>query len=342
MEKLLSVIIPTYNMEALLPQCLDSLLVPQMVEALDVIIVNDGSKDQSLEIANSYAEKFPNVFCVIDKKNGNYGSCINAALPTIRGKYVKILDADDSYEKNNLCDFLALLNILDVDLVLTDYATYNSEGSKLSECGYSLPKRQIFHFGVIPQHTYLCMHSVTYRSAIFKRIEYHQSEGVSYTDMEWVCYPMSEVRKVFYYDVLIYKYLIGREGQTADDEVRLKRLSHVAAGVWAMGKSFRKVPQDNPAYQYIKDMYYGRTRWVYFCSLIYRNVTFDLDSFDKKLKEEDIDLYNYIGGFRLPMDKIHISIPLFWLWRIVRKKSLLWLFPQYALYKFYRSFERLV
>jgi hypothetical protein len=71
-------------------------------------------------------------------------------------------------------------------------------------------------------------------------------------------------------------------------------------------------------------------------------VTFDLDSFDKKLKEEDIDLYNYIGGFRLPMDKIHISIPLFWLWRIVRKKSLLWLFPQYALYKFYRSFERLV
>ena len=127
MEKLLSVIIPTYNMEALLPQCLDSLLVPQMVEALDVIIVNDGSKDQSLEIANSYAEKFPNVFCVIDKKNGNYGSCINAALPTIRGKYVKILDADDSYEKNNLCDFLALLNILDVDLVLTDYATYNSE-----------------------------------------------------------------------------------------------------------------------------------------------------------------------------------------------------------------------
>ncbi len=90
--KLLSLIIPTYNMEALLPRCLDSLLVPETLERLEVMVVNDGSKDGSLAVANRYKERFPQTLTVIDKPNGNYGSTINVALPVAQGKYVKVVD----------------------------------------------------------------------------------------------------------------------------------------------------------------------------------------------------------------------------------------------------------
>ena len=104
--KLLSLIIPTYNMDALLPRCLDSLLVPATLKRLEVMVVNDGSRDGSLAVANSYRERFPQTVTVIDKPNGNYGSTINAALPIAQGKYVKILDADDWFDTTALVTFL--------------------------------------------------------------------------------------------------------------------------------------------------------------------------------------------------------------------------------------------
>ena len=91
--KRLSVIIPTYNMAALLPQCLDSLVRSAAASSLDVVVVNDGSRDASLSIAQRYADHHPDIVRIIDKPNGNYGSTINAALPTLKGEYVKILDA---------------------------------------------------------------------------------------------------------------------------------------------------------------------------------------------------------------------------------------------------------
>ena len=93
-------------MAALLPQCLDSLTATQEVaEQLDVVVVNDGSRDGSLAVAQSYAERFPQSVRVIDKPNGNYGSTINAALPTLQGEYVKVLDADDKFDAESLAQY---------------------------------------------------------------------------------------------------------------------------------------------------------------------------------------------------------------------------------------------
>ena len=77
MEKLISIIIPTYNMEAYILKALESLVIPRNLDALDVLVINDGSKDRSSELAHSFADKYPQSFRVIDKENGNYGSCIN-------------------------------------------------------------------------------------------------------------------------------------------------------------------------------------------------------------------------------------------------------------------------
>ena len=98
MDKILTVIIPTYNMEELLPRCLDSFLIKdkKLMQQVEVLVVNDGSKDNSSSIAHRYEKLYPHTFRVIDKENGNYGSCVNRGLQEATGKYVKVLDADDS------------------------------------------------------------------------------------------------------------------------------------------------------------------------------------------------------------------------------------------------------
>ena len=89
MDKVLTVVIPTYNMERYLRYCLDSLCVSRGGEALEVLVVNDGSKDTSSAIAHEYEQKHPGIFRVIDKENGNYGSCVNRGLAEAKGKYIK-------------------------------------------------------------------------------------------------------------------------------------------------------------------------------------------------------------------------------------------------------------
>ena len=123
---ILSVIVPSYNMEAYLPKCLGSLIVaPELMERLEVLVVNDGSKDRASEIAHEFASKWPQTFKVIDKENGHYGSCINAALPVFTGKYVRLLDADDAADTSGFATYLRRLEMLDADLVLTDYVMSN-------------------------------------------------------------------------------------------------------------------------------------------------------------------------------------------------------------------------
>ena len=98
MDKILSIIIPSYNMEAYLAKGLDSVLSIDNPSPLDVIVVNDGSKDGTLEIARSYATRFPGIVNVIDKENGHYGSCINAGLKIAQGKFRKADEATKAKE----------------------------------------------------------------------------------------------------------------------------------------------------------------------------------------------------------------------------------------------------
>ena len=119
MQKLLTIVIPTYNMQDYLHRCLDSLVLEdeQLMSQLEVLVINDGSKDNSSTIAHDYENKYPATFRVIDKENGNYGSCINKGLEIATGKYVKVLDADDSFDTSNFEDYLRFLNSVEVDIL---------------------------------------------------------------------------------------------------------------------------------------------------------------------------------------------------------------------------------
>lgn len=332
MNKVLSIIIPTYNMEALLDKCLTSLVLEdkRYREMMDVIVVIDGATDRSSEIAHRYADKYPEMFSVIDKENGNYGSCINAALPHVKGKYVRILDADDSYATTELAEYLDKLDEMDVDLFFTDYNTINVEGVITRASHLPFPRNVVFGFEEINPEHFIVMHDVAYRSSIFKEIDYHQTEGVSYTDLEWVFHPMSCVKTVYYHPHVIYKYLMGREGQTVDGLTMLKRLSHMEKGLWTQLAVYKEIPSANIAYPYLSRVIRYRTNLLYTWGLD-KNAVFDLDAFDKKLKKDYPESYDLASSFTMPVGICNLQMPIVKMWRKVRSRKLLRFHPLYMM-----------
>lgn len=233
-------------MEAYLAQCVESILRTPSLAAVEVIIVNDGSKDRTLRIAKLYAERYADTVRVVDKPNGNYGSTINAALPLAQGEYVKILDADDRFDGSCVADMLAFLRKMQgVDMVVTPFVEvtgrrehrveYNIYSRKVYEYGKVYDADKIFSDGVI---RYFMMHGVCYRTEMLRKMSYRQSEGVSYTDQEWVFYPLFRVKTIAFADIPLYRYNLSREGQTMDIAVQMRSLSQLVAVTEAMARYF--------------------------------------------------------------------------------------------------------
>lgn len=230
--KRLSIIIPTYNMESLLPRCLESLVAARHAETLDVLVVNDGSKDNSSYIAHQYEDKFPNLIKVIDKPNGNYGSTINAGLSEAKGKYVKVLDSDDWFDTEALDKLLEQLQNIASDVAVTHFTQigpnkanevvrYNTMGYEPYTYGKVYDLDDVLADGYI---RFFLMHSLTYRTDLLKEIEYKQTEGVSYTDTEWATIPIFHAKTICFFDLNVYQYNLDREGQTMDPNVLLKSI----------------------------------------------------------------------------------------------------------------------
>jgi len=141
MNKILTIIIPSYNMEKYLDNCCKSLLLSEnILKKIEIIIVNDGSKDNTSVIAHEYQNKYPDSFFVIDKQNGNYGSCINIGLKNAHGKYIKILDADDTFKTENFENYIKLLEENDVDLIISDFIGIGPDGNEIFTIKYPFVK----------------------------------------------------------------------------------------------------------------------------------------------------------------------------------------------------------
>lgn len=236
-EKILSIIVPSYNMEKFLPKCLDGLVVtPDLMECLEVFVVNDGSKDRTSEIAHKFAIRYPNTFRVIDKENGHYGSCINAALKVATGTYVKVLDADDWFDRECFEKYLRFL--VDTvekkwncapDMILNDFVWVDEMDVPFKTMTRKLPHNQLLDIeDTRVDLGGLYMHAVAYKTEKLRAMGYEQTEGICYTDNEWCHYPLAMVEKVAYCDVNLYRYLFGRAGQSMDLMVRNRNL-------WMMG-----------------------------------------------------------------------------------------------------------
>ena len=286
-QKVLSIIVPTYNMEKYLAYCMDSFLIHKNLNKLEVLIVNDGSTDKSLEIAKRYVSRAEDVFKIIDKKNGNYGSCINAALPVATAKYVKVVDADDSVNTGNLDDFVSFLAEHDVDLALSDFTLVNEERIETKTISYNFGK------------SFLPM------------------EQICSTDQQWIFSPMATVKTVGIFNQPVYQYLIGRAGQTVDPAVKIKKMADRIKCVLDMAIQYEKLhTQVSPAVKaYLDARIRPNVQDIY---LTYFTHTSKIDKtlireFDRKFKANAPFLYQYIHSLNL-----HIR-----LWRRIARYPLL-------------------
>lgn len=308
--KQLSIIIPTYNMEKYLHKCLDSLLIPELDE-IEIIVVNDGSKDNSSKIGHDYENRFPNSIRIIDKENGNYGSCINVALKIATGRYLRILDSDDSYDSESLRKFITALHTTNADVLITDYHA-------VDENGRILMKSSAQDYNIIPSHVYrfedlvnegnllhFQMHSLAYHRRIFDRFKYNQTEGISFTDTEWNNFPICYADTFEFLNVgYLYRYLIGREGQTVDPKRFNKQVSDYMTLFRARVKfqnSFIKSCSDNNKIQYIHNRTVKTFQEIYKKILCSENISSKrlLIDFDKWLSHNGPKIYNDLNSIRI-------------------------------------------
>ena len=319
MDKALTIIIPTYNMEQYLRKCLDSLIIEdnELFNSLEVLVVNDGSKDSSSAIAHEFRDRYPNVFRVIDKENGNYGSCVNRGLKEAAGKYVKVLDADDTFDTRNFSDYLHFLANKDVDCVLSDMVQVDVLGEYKETCRYNLPEDRIFTLVELGDAAYdLWMHCVCYKTENLRTMNYHQTEGISYTDQEWICLPMSVSKSLAYFPKVIYRYLVGRDGQTINESVWERNFWMEIRGAEAMMK-YRDMGHGSwePDQSFIDLRIRTRVKAIYFAYLV-KFQTFSNENLvrdmDKCLLSYDRNMYD---GFSTYSYTKKIPVPIVKLWR---------------------------
>lgn len=229
-HKLLSIIIPVYNVEAYLRKCLESLILSEeWMHQMEVIIVNDGSPDNSSAIAHEYAEKYPDTFKVIDKENGGHGSAWNVGLKESTGKYVKFLDSDDWFE--NLELLVESLQHSDCDIIFNNKVHFYSETNTkevLSNFTSLKPNEEYdadsfnwmnFGYNMDVTNFQYC----TYKREILYPFEPLFLEHQCYDDSILFIAPIIGCHRFVYYDFPVYNYLLGRPGQTADPKVLIRR-----------------------------------------------------------------------------------------------------------------------
>lgn len=220
MEKLLTIIVPTYNMEKYLRRCLDSLIIgDEGMRLLEVLVINDGSKDSSSAIAHEYQAKYPDTFRVIDKENGGHGSCCNVGLREAKGKYVRFLDSDDWFDQENFPKFIELLQALDIDLVQTNKVFEYVNDNRAVACNiYEEVANRVYSADEFPyskfERFFSTIHDSTYRTEMLRSINIVFSEKIQFDDTVLYIKPFEGIRTIYCSNMVIYHYMLGREGQS--------------------------------------------------------------------------------------------------------------------------------
>lgn len=218
MEKILTVVMPSYNAAAYLPETVPTLLASALVDKIEILIVNDGSTDNTLEIANRFAVDYPQVIRVIDKENGGHGSTINAAIEVAMGKYFKVVDADDWVDTKNFDVLVQYLSEVNDDIVVSPYMkVYMDTNEYVIQHEFSeINDKESYDFDTFLskiQHT-VGMHTITIKTNILRDNTIRLGEKMFYVDMEYIIYPMPYINTISLLDIPVYQYRLGTPTQS--------------------------------------------------------------------------------------------------------------------------------
>ena len=230
--KLLTFAIPCYNSESYMRHCIESILPGG--EDVEILIVDDGStKDNTAAIADEYQEKYPTIVRAIHQENGGHGEAVNAGIRNATGLYFKVVDSDDWVDADAYKKILDKLRDLagsdtTLDMLLANYV-YEKEGAKhkkvMRQTGF--PVDQIFTWSDVRHFHkghYILMHSVIYRTKLLRECGLELPKHTFYVDNIYVYKPLPHVRTMYYMDVDFYRYFIGRDDQSVNEQVMIGRI----------------------------------------------------------------------------------------------------------------------
>lgn len=212
--------------------CIETLLTGG--EDVEILIVNDGSKDLTAEIADRYAEKYPTIVKAIHQENGGHGEAVNAGIRNATGLYFKVVDSDDwvdieAYRKilQTLREIIGGQNVLDMLISNFVYEKQGAKNKKVMHYRGILPQNEMFgwekakHF---MKGKYILMHSVIYRTQLLRECGLELPKHTFYVDNIFVYVPLPYVKNMYYLDVDFYRYFIGRDDQSVNEAVMIRRI----------------------------------------------------------------------------------------------------------------------
>lgn len=231
--KILSIAIPCYNSQDYMSKCIESALIGG--EDVEIIIVDDGSSDNTAAIADEYQKKFPTIIKAVHKENGGHGDAVNTGIANATGKFFKVVDSDDWLDEKAYKKVLSVLKKVVVedhrlDLLLANYV-YDKVGrkhKKVMKYTGALPENRIISWESAKIHfnkfQYVLMHSVIYRTELLRECGLQLPKHTFYVDNIFIFKPMIHVERLMYINVDLYHYYIGREGQSVNEATMVKRI----------------------------------------------------------------------------------------------------------------------
>ena len=230
--KLLSVAIPCYNSENYMRHAVETLVVGG--QDMEIIIVDDGSTDHTYEIGLELQEIYPDIVRVVHQENGGHGSAVNTGLKEATGLYFKVVDSDDWVKEEALLEVLATLRNLvelgsNLDMFICNYVyeKVGEERKKVIHYRNCMPQDCIFSWedvGHFRTGQFILMHSVIYRTKLLKDCGLELPKHTFYVDNIYVYQPLPFVKTMYYRDLNLYRYFIGREDQSVNENNMMKRI----------------------------------------------------------------------------------------------------------------------
>ena len=230
--KLLSVAIPCYNSAEYMSHAIETLLTGG--EDMEIIIVDDGSKDDTLKIAKEYEQKYPRIIRAVHQENGGHGEAVNTGLKNATGLYFKVVDSDDWVNEEALQKILELLhemveNSTQLDMLISNYVYEKVCLNKQKVIDYkgAMPENCLFTWsdvGHFRNSQNILMHSVIYRTKLLKDCGLQLPKHTFYVDNIFVYYPLPFVKTMYYLNLDFYRYFIGRDDQSVNEKVMIGRI----------------------------------------------------------------------------------------------------------------------
>ena len=225
----LTIAVPTFNMDWCLNKNLATYCDPRLSGKVEVLCLNNASEDRSKEIILSFAEREPAIFRLVDRDSRGYGSSINDAIRLARGRYFRIVDADDWVDTEELIRLVEKLESCSCDVVLTDYTSVNmQDGTCTPVCAgtYDVPYDEVLSSLCMPTKTLPSIHATTYRTELLRENGFRMQDGIFFVDEEYVILPYLHVKTVLYEPFNVYRYQVANPEQSTSPKNRGKYYWH--------------------------------------------------------------------------------------------------------------------